>query len=749
MTQLLIDDVPTPAMPGFLANGGETGALISVMDWRATLLGAPEGWPPALKSMLASILSCPQPIFLAWGPELLSFFNDAYRPMLGERLQGAMGRPFAGLWSDAWPELEPIVRRALGGEGSLYENLPLTLTRNGHDEATWWSFSYMPLRDASGAVAGMYCIVTEKTEQMRLGQQAAVEQKRQAFRIELGDALRDASTPEALMALAAEKLGRHLHAGCVGYAQVDAKGESIQIHQDWVAEGSRSLVGTFWLDDFGPAMFKELREGRTVAVNDRAVDPLTAGAAFEAAYESIHVRAFIKSPLIRNGRLAVILFVSDPRPRHWTLDEKTLVDEVAERTWASLQRLRTELALRETNRALEQRTTELLRTETALRQSQKLEALGQLTGGVAHDFNNLLAVISASVELLRSDKLPVERRSRYLDLIFDTVGRAVKLTSQLLAFARQQPLSPEVFDVDLQVQGVVELFRPLMGSQVHIDLEPCSQTACFAKADISQFETALVNLAVNARDAMKAKGRLTLKVHAVDSAPAGPGHDGRPGDFIAISMADTGCGIAHDKLEAIFEPFYTTKEVGKGTGLGLSQVFGFTKQSGGEVNVTSALGTGSVFTLYLLRAASPEPAEEVAVRAVPDADDYRMRVLVVEDNETLAKMTCELLDSLDYCTHWAANAASALDMLAENADRFDLVFSDVLMPGMNGIELGERLRQRYPGLAFVLTSGYNAVMPEQGRHGFELIQKPYTSEVLVRVFHKAVAEQAAGSGKAS
>ena len=148
----------------------------------------------------------------------------------------------------------------------------------------------------------------------------------------------------------------------------------------------------------------------------------------------------MNSPLIRNGRLAMILFVIDARPRHWTLDEKTLVDEVAERTWASLQRLQTELTLRETNRALKQRTTELLRSETALQQSQKLEALGQLTGGVAHDFNNLLAVISSSVELLRSDKLPVERHSRYLDLIFDTVGRAVKLTSQLLAFARQQPL---------------------------------------------------------------------------------------------------------------------------------------------------------------------------------------------------------------------------------------------------------------------------------------------------------------------
>ena len=739
MTPNLTDDVAASAMPDFLANGGEMGALISATDWGKTPLGAPEGWPPALKVVLASLLGCPQPIFLAWGPELFSFFNDAYRPMLGERLEGAMGRPFAELWSDAWPELEPIVRKALGGEGSLYENLPLTLTRNGFEESTWWSFSYMPLRDTTGAVAGMYCITTEKTEQMRLTQRAAVEQKRQAFRIELGDALRDASTPEALMAIAAEKLGRHLEAGCVGYAQVDAEGESIQIHQDWVAEGSSSLVGTFCLDDFGPAMFKELREGRTVVVSDTAVDPLTAGAAFQAAYESIHVRAFIKSPLIRQGRLAVILFVSHSRPRHWTLEEKALVDEVAERTWASLQRLQTELDLREMNRTLEQRTTELLRSENALRQSQKLEALGQLTGGVAHDFNNLLAVISASVELLRSDKTPVERRSRYLDMIFETVRRAVKLTSQLLAFARKQPLSPELFDVDLQVQGVVDLVRPLMGSQVHVDLEPCGTTACFATADISQFETALVNLAINARDAMNAKGLLTLKVHAVDSIPAGPGHDCRMGDFIAISMADTGCGIAPDKLEVIFEPFYTTKEVGKGTGLGLSQVFGFTKQSGGEVAVSSVPGSGSVFTLYLARTLPLPPPQIATALPRPVAQGHRTSVLIVEDNKTLARMTCEILDSLDYRTTWAVSAEAALACLAKDASRFDLMFSDVIMPGMGGIELGLLVRQRYPDLPIVLTSGYSAVMAEKGRHGFELIQKPYTSEALVRVFSRVLA----------
>jgi CheY-like chemotaxis protein len=357
-------------------------------------------------------------------------------------------------------------------------------------------------------------------------------------------------------------------------------------------------------------------------------------------------------------------------------------------------------------------------------------------------------VISSSVELLRSDELPLERRGRCLDRIFDTVGRAAELTSQLLAFARQQPLSPEVFNVNQQVQGVVDLVRPLMGSQVQIQHEPYGGEACFSRADINQFETTLVNLAVNARDAMNAKGRLTIKVQKVDHVPAGPARERRSGDFVAISVADTGCGIPAEKLEAIFEPFYTTKEVGKGTGLGLSQVFGFAKQSGGEIEVRSELGRGSVFTLFLARAESLPAAPALAAAPEQHAADQGMDLLIVEDNETLAQMTCELLSTLGYSTTWAANAAAALELLAEDASRFDLVFSDVIMPGMSGIEFGELVRQRYPGLPVVLTSGYNEVMVERGRHGFALVQKPYVSDTLVRVFRKTIAEQIVAGRKA-
>ncbi|MDB5931829.1 MAG: sensor hybrid histidine kinase [Polaromonas sp.] len=726
-------------VPGFLMHGGVMGALLSAREWDGTVLGPPGSWPSSLKTMLATVLSNPQPMIMGWGPDLLAFFNDGYRNMVDGRFDGLEGRPAAEVWAAIWPQIAPILKKTQSGVGSHYENMPLTVLRNGNKTHTWWTFSFMPFRTETGAIAGLYCLSTETTEKVLAEQRKALDQKQQAFRLELAEALRDALTPEVLMGIAAEKLGVHLQAACVGYAEIDETGEWSRVLHNWTRGDFCSMVGAYRLADLSPLMTTEFHAGRTVVVNDTNTDPLTAGKAFRDAYRSSGKQAFIDAPLIKDGRLAAILFVINAAPRAWLDSEKALVEEVAERTWASLQRLQSELDLRQANRVLDQRTGELLRSETALRQSQKLEALGQLTGGVAHDFNNLLAVISSSVELLRSDRLPEAERGRYLDLIFDTVGRGAKLTSQLLAFARKQPLSPEIFDVDLQVQGVVDFVRPLMGAQVQIRHEACDGNGCFIEADISQFENALINLAINARDAMDARGELTIRVHGVDSVPPGPGRSQRSGAFVAVSVADTGCGIPGDKLEMIFEPFYTTKEVGKGTGLGLSQVFGFTKQSGGEVEVRSTPGTGSAFTLYLPRAgkAAPQAAAD-PLENCPDG--HALSVLIVEDNETLAQMTREILSALGYRVAWAANAAAALDLLAEDRGRFELVFSDVLMPGMNGIEFGELVRARYPGLAVVLTSGYSADMAEQGQHGFKLVVKPYTSDTLAGVFRKAMAE---------
>lgn len=736
------DKLSASQVPDFLANGGEMGALINAQDWRGTALGLPVTWPPALKSMLATLLGSPQPMIMGWGPSFISFFNDSYRHILGSRFNGLSGRPAAEQWADYWVEIGPIANKALGGQGAYYEDMPLTITRKGFRERTWWTLTFLPFRDEASHVAGVYCLLIETTEKLQAAQHKAKAQKQQAFQVEISDALRDVVEPEPMIRLAAQKLGQHLNAAGVCYGEIDETGECIDVVQAWSDGRSFCLPGIHRLDACGPALVAVLRSGHTVVVGDTDADPLTdgsAGTAGDSSCSPIQAGAFMGSPLIMNGRLAVVLFVMDSRPRVWLDSEKALVEEVVARTWASRQRLLAEKNLRLTNAMLEQRTTELLRSETALRQSQKLEALGQLTGGVAHDFNNLLGIINASVELLCSHQLPAEHCDYYLALIRETVGRAVKLTGQLLAFARQQPLTPEVFDVDRQVQSVIDLIKPLMGAQVEILHQPCARQGLFALADISQFETALLNLAVNARDAMNAHGQFAITVQKVDRIPAGRGRGPRQGDFVAISASDTGCGIAPEKLETIFEPFYTTKEVGRGTGLGLSQVFGFAKQSGGEVNVRSEPGKGSVFTLYL---PSAERAVEPQAPAAPPPaiSCHGTGVLVVEDNEALAQITCEILEVLDYRPVWAANAAAALKLLAHDAGRFGLVFSDVVMPGMSGIEFGEQVRRLYPGLPVVLTSGYNSVMADQGKHGFELVLKPYTSDTVSRVFRQAIAD---------
>jgi len=385
--------------------------------------------------------------------------------------------------------------------------------------------------------------------------------------------------------------------------------------------------------------------------------------------------------------------------------------------------------------------TERRRGEEALRQSQKMEAIGQLTGGVAHDFNNLLTIIRSATDFLRRRELPEERRRRYVDAISDTVERASKLTAQLLAFARRQPLKPQIFNVSSQVEGVAQLVRPLVGGRIEIVVE-IDDADCFTVADIAQFETALINLAINARDAMDGEGRLTISVRKVQGIPHLRAQSARGGDYVAISVADTGSGIAPENIDAIFEPFFTTKEVGKGTGLGLSQAFGFAKQSEGDIAVTSMAGQGATFTIYLPQAPSPTAEKEAASLASEGATTGRgYRVLVVEDNDDVGQFSTELLEDLGYITRRVANANAALAILAENEFAVDLVFSDVIMPGMNGVELAGIIRERYPGLPVVLTSGYSNVLAENAHRGFELIQKPYSVESLSRILRKAIMEK--------
>jgi two-component system NtrC family sensor kinase len=374
--------------------------------------------------------------------------------------------------------------------------------------------------------------------------------------------------------------------------------------------------------------------------------------------------------------------------------------------------------------------------EEALKHSQRLEALGQLTGGVAHDFNNLLTVIRASIDLLNRPQLPEERRQRYIDAIADAVARAAKLTAQLLAFARRQALKPELFDVGACVQSRHDMLATLLGPAIEIVMR-LPQEASLVNADSGQFETALFNMAVNARDAMQGRGRIVITVRTAAQLPGAPTRPTSPHGFVAVSVADTGIGIPAEQIDRIFEPFFTTKQIGRGTGLGLSQVFGFARQSGGEVTVDSEVGKGSTFTLYLPRMPAAALPQLHTSNTEPAEAGGGMSVLLVEDNIEVANFAADGLTELGYSVTLVDNADDALAELVGNADRFDVVFSDVVMPGVTGLDLARAIRNRGIGVPIVLTSGDSRVLAQDSSLGFDLLQKPYSIEDLSRLLHKA------------
>ncbi|HWH17668.1 MAG TPA: GAF domain-containing protein [Allosphingosinicella sp.] len=444
------------------------------------------------------------------------------------------------------------------------------------------------------------------------------------------------------------------------------------------------------------------------------------------------VRSYLAVPVSsRSGDVIGGLFFGHPDEGVFDEGAERLMLGLAGQAAIAFDNARLFEAARRANETLEQRvaerTSELEVAHEALRQAQKMEAIGQLTGGIAHDFNNLLTVITGSADLLRRSELPAEKRRRYVDAIADTAGRATKLTGQLLAFARRQALKPEPFDVAVRIHGIAEMLRTVLGSRVRLQIETdCDD--CFVEADIAQFETALVNMAVNARDAMNGEGDLSIAI-SKDSLRAGM-------DAVTIRVTDTGHGIPADQLDRIFEPFFTTKDVGKGTGLGLSQVYGFVKQSDGEVAVESRPSGGTSFIISLPRVnAARAPSKEAENRF--DQLSGGGRVLVVEDNPDVGEFASQLLTDLGYETVLAGDAQEALRLLDEDGAGFDIVFSDVVMPGMNGVEFGRKVREQLPGLPIVLTSGYSHILAEETKHGFPLLQKPYSLEALSRILRSA------------
>ena len=354
---------------------------------------------------------------------------------------------------------------------------------------------------------------------------------------------------------------------------------------------------------------------------------------------------------------------------------------------------------------------QLEETQASLVQSQKLQALGELTGGIAHDFNNLMTVIAGSADfLLRKPDLPDEKRRQYLEAIGETADRASTLTNHLLAFGRRQPIKPEVLDLNVRLDAIADMLARTLGSVIHIELD-LQPGAARVEVDAAQLETAILNAAVNARDAMPGGGTLTLSTRAVHENGA---------EFIALAIRDTGTGMPKEVIDRAFEPFFTTKEVGKGTGLGLSQIHGFAAQAGGRAEIGSEEGRGTTITFML-----PRTEKNVAL-AVPSASmsdlPEGLRVLLVEDNPQVRDFAEGLLLDLGCKVVPADSAQAALKLL--EAEPIDLVLSDVVMPGMSGVELARRMLESHPDVPVLLATGYSDEIVKRGSE-FEVLAKPF------------------------
>ncbi len=382
-------------------------------------------------------------------------------------------------------------------------------------------------------------------------------------------------------------------------------------------------------------------------------------------------------------------------------------------------------------------------TRAALAQSHKMEALGQLTGGVAHDFNNLLTVIMGALDMLQQRLQTGERDvGPLIDAAQRGLDRAAALTRQLLAFARRQPLEPKPLNLNDLLAEVTGMLRRILGAGIAIKTDLADDLWRIA-ADPNQLENAILNLAVNARDAMPRGGKLTIESAnaRLDEGYATTHEDLEPGDYAMVAVSDTGSGMTQDIVAKAFEPFFTTKDFGQGTGLGLSQVYGFIKQSRGHVNIYSEPGVGTTVKLYLPRLDAP-PAAERPVATRPAAVALREEtILVVEDDEDVRAITTQALRDLGYRVLVATDARSALETL-ENEAGIDLLFTDVgLAGGINGRQLADAAQHRWPRLKVLFTSGYTRnVIIHDGRldPGIELVSKPFSQAVLAEKIRRAL-----------
>jgi len=671
----------TSANQTFLQGGGEMGALMRAHDWAATPLGPTDQWPQSLRSMVGACLNSPLLGTILWGPELRMLYNDAYIPSLADRHPAALGCPVADVWGQAWDMVAPAFHHAMRtGEGFAQNKVELPMVRNGQAEITYWNFSAAPIRGEDGSIVGLLNQGIEITGQVIAEQQrlAAKQQLRDmneqlahevAIRTEERNLMWDTS-PDLMVVIDFEGVIHRVNPAwteLLGYAAAELIGHHVN---EFIVE-----------EDHGSTVDAYLATAR--------------GSQVRIANCYRH----------KDGTQHWISWVAAPAG---VMTYATGRDITEEKT----------------------RQAQLESTHEQLRQAQKMEAVGQLTGGLAHDFNNLLAGISVSLEMIetRISQGRLRDIAKYLSVAEGATKRAAALTHRLLAFSRRQTLAPKPTNAAALVNSMLDMIQRTVGPSITVESIPAPDLWP-ALVDPSQLENALLNLCLNARDALMGGGCIVIEMGncEIDAARARQ-QDVPQGQYLAMHVTDNGTGMAPEVLAKVFDPFFTTKPMGEGTGLGLSMIYGFAQQSGGQVRIASQLGAGTTVSLYLPRYDGEASFDPTVTGAASVAAAQRGEtVLVVEDEPAIRLLVADLLQDLGYRAIEVADGNAGLEVL-QSGVHLDLLITDVGLPGgMNGMQLANAGRLSRPTLRVLFITGYAAdALPHRLETGMAVLTKPFS-----------------------
>ena len=660
-----------------LRGGGELGSLMRAHDWANSGLGSVADWPQPLKTLVGVILAASQPMFIAWGPERLMLYNDAYAALMGDRHPSALGRPFFDVWHDIVDECIPLFEQVFAGEPVNMDDIELRPERPGRPLEAHFAFSYTPVRDEADAVAGLFCVCSEITEQVfaerRMHELTETLEQRVTERTQERDRLWNST--------------QDLQIVIDGQGWIEAVNPAFTTILGWTVD---EVVGRNVFDFIIPD-----EEATLGALQHARKDYLPV---FENRYRH------------KDGGVRWFSWVASPE---------------AGMIYASGRHITAE----------KEQAEALIQSEEQLRQAQKMEAVGQLTGGLAHDFNNLLTGMMGNLELLqlRVARGRLDDLDRLINAAQGAGRRAAALTQRLLAFSRRQTLDPKPTDVNRLIAGLEDMLRRTVGATTEIEVVGAAGLWT-ASIDAGQLENALLNLCINGRDAMPDGGKLTIETANkwIDDR-VGHERDLEPGQYISLCVTDTGMGMSAETIRRAFEPFFTTKPIGQGTGLGLSMIYGFARQSGGQVRIYSELGQGTTVCIYLPRHHGDAEATLEHSDAGTSENGKGQTILVVDDEATIRHLIDEVLDEVGYTVIGAADGAAGLKVLQSGA-KIELLITDVGLPnGMNGRQVADAARSLRPGLKVLFITGFAENAAVGNGHlepGMELLTKPFSLDAL-------------------